>query len=210
MRGASGLLSRVKAAVPMSVKARLRTGGGLGPANAAVWDEQFAQGQWHFMGDLAEVPRYAVIAGYAATCPANRSVLDIGCGPGLLQPWLVRNGYDEYLGVDLSTTAIGAAQAKADSTTQFRSADAESFVPPHAFDIVIFNEMLYYMRDPVAVLRHYARHLAPGGSFLISLWVCRESWRVWRACSAAVSVASETRISNGASSWDVRVCQPLG
>jgi len=176
------LISRVKAAIPMGIKARLKGGDGLRPTSADVWDREFALGQWNFMSDLAEVPRYAVIAGYIATCGSRQSILDVGCGPGLLQPWLARVGYDDYLGIDLSAVAIHTAEARANATTRFQPADAESFSPPHTFDIIIFNEMLYYMRDPAAVLRRYGRYLTPEGRFVISLWHCRESWRTWRAC----------------------------
>ena len=202
------LLSRIKAAVPLSVKARLLRKDGLKPTAASVWDQEFQAGQWDFLADISEVGRYAVVAGYHQIAAAHETVLDVGCGAGLLQPWLRRAGYQAYLGIDLSAEAIGRAQAGADEATRFEAANAEAFVPPRAFDVIIFNEMLYYMVDPVGVLRRYGEHLTPEGTFIVSLWDSRESVRTWAKCRRALTVLDETRVVRPDLSWRIRLCRP--
>ncbi len=202
------LMSRIKAAVPFAIKARLIRKDGLIPTAARVWDQEFVSGRWDYLGKVGEMPRYAVIAGYYRASPANDTVLDVGCGTGILQPWLERVGYGLYRGVDLSVTAIEQAQRCANQTTHFEVANAETYVPPRTFDVIIFNEMLYYMTDPVRELRRYSQYLAPKGTYIISLWECRESWRVWHKCRTRLTLLDETRIGRGGLSWRIRLCQP--
>ena len=207
MKAKGQLLAFAKAAVPPSIKARIKRRKELTPTPAAVWNQEFGAGKWDFLGSAAEMPRYAVIAGYFGALPENPAVLDVGCGAGLLQPWLKRIGYARYLGIDLSETAIVRAQAQADAQTRFEAADAESFVLPETFDVIILNEMLYYMADPVGMLRRYAAHLRRDGVFILSLWDCRESVRAWNASRKVLAVLDEARVAHAHLSWRIRVCR---
>ena len=208
LKGKQQLIALFKAVVPLSVRARINRQNGLKAVSASVWNQEFGAGKWDFLGSAREMPRYAVIAGYFGAGSGRRSVLDVGCGAGLLQPWLKRFGYARYLGIDLSDTAIETAQALADPETRFEAADAESFVPPAPFDVIIFNEMLYYMHDPVAMLGRYAEKLASDGIFIVSLWECRESVRAWSKVRGALEVLDETSVVRTGVSWRIRVCRP--
>ena len=176
------------------------------PVPAAVWDQEFASGKWDCLGGLPEMARYAVIAGYAAVLPDHAYVLDVGCGKGLLQPWLARAGCSDYLGIDLSTTAIAAAPRG--RGIGFEIGDAATFAPSRPFDIIVFNEMLYYMADPIGVLRRYARFIAPAGASIISLWDCEPSLRIWRDCKEVVDLIDSTRIEHDGTAWQVSLCRP--
>jgi len=205
---AATVLSRIKAAIPLGSTAKLIRSNGLKPIPASVWNHEFGSGQWDWLGGLTEMPRNAVIAGYYRTLGATGTILDVGCGAGVLQPLLHSVGYERYLGVDLSTTAIEQAQGRVNQTTRFEAADAGSFMPPERFDVIVFNEMLYYMADPASVLHRYSQYLAPGGKYIISLWLCREYFRVWRACKPELKVLDETRVVRNHASWRVRLCTP--
>ena len=154
------------------------------------------------------MPRYAVIAGYLRADAAQRTILDVGCGTGVLQPWLSSVGYERYRGVDLSSTAINEAQRRANETTSFEAADAAIYKYDGTFDIIIFNEMLYYLTDPAGTIHHFSKLLAPGGKFIISLFHSRESWQVWRRCRTSLTLLDETRVDHAGVSWRVRLCQP--
>ena len=208
LKGKRQAIALFKAVLPLSVRARINRQNGLQAVSASVWNQEFGAGKWDFLGSAREMPRYAVIAGYFGAGDGPRSVLDVGCGAGLLQPWLKRVGYAQYFGVDLSDTAIEAAQAFADPQTRFEAANAESFAPPGQFDVIIFNEMLYYMHDPVAMLRRYAGHLASGGVFIVSLWESRESGRAWSKVRGTLEVLDETSVVRTGVSWRIRVCRP--
>lgn len=200
------VMSRIKAAVPLGIKARLTKRSGLKPLSAAVWNQEFGSGGWDFLSD--EMPRYAVIAGYHHRMNPHDTVLDVGCGTGVLQPWLERVGYQRYLGLDLSVAAIEQAQERANEATRFEATDAEKYTPAESYDVVIFNEMLYYMTDPVDVVRRYAQYLTQNGTYIVSLWQCRESWRVWNKCKSSLALLDETRIDRKGSSWVIRLCRP--
>jgi 2-polyprenyl-3-methyl-5-hydroxy-6-metoxy-1,4-benzoquinol methylase len=90
------------------------------------------------------------------------TILDVGCGEGLLADKLTVLPYRQFVGVDISSTAITNAQRLlGDARTAFVAADAHDFVPETPFDIIIFNQCLYYMPDPVGMIRRYAAFLKP-------------------------------------------------
>ena len=51
--------------------------------------------------------------------------------------------------------------------------DCETFTPHKKFDVIVFNEMLYYT-DHVETMKHYRKFLEPGGIFVISIWFSKK------------------------------------
>lgn len=50
-------------------------------------------------------------------------------------------------------------------------ATAEDFAAVNdRWDCIVFNEVLYYSRDPLYLLRKYAKLLLPGGKIIISIY----------------------------------------
>ena len=191
-------------------RVRLLRSHGLKSTPAAIWDQQFKAGQWDFLGKFTEVPRNAVVGGYCRLASSNPAILDVGCGTGVLQTWLGSGGYAEYVGVDLSAAAIDQAQARANANTHFAVSAGESYTPDRTFDVIVFNESLCYMVDPVSVVRWYSRFLTETGRYVISLWDCREGWNVWRTCKRELIVLDETRVVRSDASWRIRSCRPIG
>ena len=54
-----------------------------------------------------------------------------------------------------------------------RDTDCETFVPHKKFDVIVFNEMLYYT-DHVETMKHYSKFLEPEGIFVISIWFSKK------------------------------------
>ena len=174
-----------------------------------AWDREYATGQWDRLGTLAELPRYAIIAGYSRFIGAAASVLDIGCGTGHLLRWLCQDGERHYVGIDISGVAIQQARQCASSQARFEVADAATFDPGDRFDIIVFNEMLYYMERPELVLERFESFLAPGGAFIVSMWRSPESLRTWRRCAARLDVFDQVRLqSANAVEWRIWFCRP--
>ncbi|MDD2808806.1 bifunctional 2-polyprenyl-6-hydroxyphenol methylase/3-demethylubiquinol 3-O-methyltransferase UbiG [Rhodoferax sp.] len=105
-------------------------------------------------------------------CPLNgKTVLDVGCGGGILTDSLARSGA-VATGIDLSTKALRIAQLHAmDAETHnvsYReiSAEAMALEQPAAFDVVTCMEMLEHVPDPASVVQACATLVKPGG------WVC--------------------------------------
>ena len=87
------------------------------------WTDAYRAGTLDYYGGLDELARYSVIVGYigwfATTCHRPPSVLDIGCGVGLLRSRLESVPFSDYVGVDLSDAAIHAATARAHTRSRF-------------------------------------------------------------------------------------------
>jgi SAM-dependent methyltransferase len=193
------------------------TGRGDAPASRQVWEEQYQAGGWEFMRGLDELARYAVIAAFvrrlgagSTNAAAGARVLDVGCGEGLLVDHLRPLGYRRYLGIDLSPAAVGQAAGRADAATSFAVADGEGDPPPGPWDVVVFNESVYYFRDPLATVSRYEGALAAGGAFVVSTFRSRRADAIGRALLRRYHLVEETAVSNRKGTWTVRVLAPPG
>jgi predicted TPR repeat methyltransferase len=92
------------------------------------------------------------------------TAVDAGCGNG----WIVRRlrgsgGCVGATGVDGSAGMVAKARAL-DPTGAYEIADLIVWKPPQPVDLVVSMEVLYYLDDPVALLRRIATAwLKPGG-----------------------------------------------
>jgi 2-polyprenyl-3-methyl-5-hydroxy-6-metoxy-1,4-benzoquinol methylase len=126
-------------------------------ATKEKWETQYARGWWDYLGQMDQLGRYSVIAGYCNYIKPGGSILDLGCGEGILQEKMRAYGYSRYVGVDLSAEAIAGASNRRDDKTSFIAADAETYKPECSFDVIVFNELLYYLQDPVGLMRQIGR-----------------------------------------------------
>ncbi len=167
------------------------------PAAKSIWEHKYAAGRWDYMRELHELPRYAVVANLVhRVAPAGR-ILDVGCGEGLLVDHLRRLGYGRYTGIDISETAIAAAtKARADDRTTFEACDAETYAIPDDFDLVVFNESLAYLREPLETIARYQSRLAPGGIFVVSMFVTPRHEAIARLLLPRYRVLEEFTIGN--------------
>jgi SAM-dependent methyltransferase len=139
-----------------------------GPGDASAWDELYEAGHLDYYSEPDALARYGVLAAYVTHFGA-RSILDVGCGPGLLRPHVEGVGFTRYLGIDPSRVAIERASRFEDERTSF--AVAERPAPGSGpFDVVVCNDMLYYVDDAGAFLDHVRDLLEPGGYVISAVW----------------------------------------
>jgi SAM-dependent methyltransferase len=116
-----------------------------------------------------------VAADVAAATSSGATVLEIGCGPGLLSIRLARTHRIAVTGLDLDPAMIDRARANLDRGTN-RAAPRPTFVvgdvaalpfADRSFDLVVSTFSMHHWTDRSAGLAEIARVLRPGGRVLV-------------------------------------------
>jgi len=161
---------------------------------------------WARLRAPSEQPRYRAVRSVVEKYGSTGFVLDVGCSQGVLQEGLA---YGRYLGVDAFAEPIAHAAHRSDVRTSFVHADGAAFVPDQPPDVVVLNEVLYYLPDPLASVRHYASVLSPGGVLVVSVferaWATR---RLLRQIARQHSLVESSLVGQGHLCWRVSVFRP--
>ena len=175
-------------------------------------DAEYTRGSWDYLAGVSELSRFSVIVGYCHHLKPGGSILEVGCGEGLLAARLDRTRVAAYLGVDISAEAVRRAQLTQDEATAFMVADATRMTPRGRFDLIVFNECLEYLDDPLADVQRYAERLEPGGLVIVSIFDGIDTGRsrlIWRRLHAVFDRKAETRVVNeDAFAWTIKALQP--
>jgi len=147
--------------------------------NFTFWNDELSSGGFSsYIEDTMTVggaysATALLIKHHAVACP---TILDVACGSGHLVGKLT--AFKHYTGTDVSSVAIERARrvvmdAFPDRHTDlsFEAADLRSFQPASALDVLIFNEVLYFLNVDQAgseVIR-YAESLTKSGIIIISM-----------------------------------------
>jgi 2-polyprenyl-6-hydroxyphenyl methylase / 3-demethylubiquinone-9 3-methyltransferase len=103
---------------------------------------------------------------------AGLTLLDIGCGGGLIAEPMRRMGF-EVTAVDASSENIGTARAHAEQQgldIAYRAATVEQMEAEGAgpFDVVLTMEVIEHVADPEAFIRACSRLVKPGGMMIVA------------------------------------------
>lgn len=103
---------------------------------------------------------------------ANKNILDIGCGAGILTESLAHNNA-KVTGIDASAAVIAAAQAHAAIANLdiiYKNITIEEFLTTDTtqFDIITCMELLEHVPDPRKLIADCAKLLKPGGKIFLS------------------------------------------
>jgi 2-polyprenyl-3-methyl-5-hydroxy-6-metoxy-1,4-benzoquinol methylase len=181
-------------------------GKGDTPIPQSLWEQQYGEGHWDFLHTLGELGRFSVMVGYLRELAPEGAILDVGCGEGLLYKRLQPRS-SPYLGLDISASAIEKARVL--SSGSFVCADAEHFVVSGTYDVIVFNESLYYFSDPVGTVARYAASLRPRGILLVSTFLrSRRGRAILRALKRTHTLIDETSIGHGTEGWTCSVLAP--
>jgi 2-polyprenyl-3-methyl-5-hydroxy-6-metoxy-1,4-benzoquinol methylase len=172
-------------------------------ARKRMWDRQYASGFGYQLRLPEEQEHNQTLVEFMVSANKNKTILDVGCGEGLLLDYLDRWGYQKYVGIDFSDVALRNASKRANAKTSFVSGLAESFVPDGQFDSIIFNECLYCFADPWQVIHRYEQYLTPHGVMLVSLFTKTERVKLLAAeLPKHFRIARNATITNEAGTWE--------
>ena len=166
------------------------------PEGQTAWDDEYAGGHWDKLSSLTEAGRFGVAAGYIAYLKPQARILDLGCGTGLLLRYLPPSCLESYHGVDLSQQAINQALLyRYPEHIRFERQAIEEFISPGPYDVIIFNEVLYYLDQPMEVIRKYSAILADDGLIIVSM-VDPSGHYIWQQLKKRMSVLDWQKITN--------------
>ena len=168
--------------------------------------QENARDSWGRLWSEVEAPRYAAVREAVARWTHDGFVLDVGCAQGILTDGLKCR---RYVGVDRQARALQLARAWTGPPTEFVLADADAYRPDEPPDVVVLNEVLYYLPDPVATARRYAALLAPDGVLVISLFT--RAWaprRLLQTLATVLECVDATDVASAQLAWTVAVYRP--
>ena len=124
-------------------------------------------------GSLGQFSRFYEGVADAIEADPGALVLDVGCGPATLTPYLLpKVGADgSVLGMDIADEMIARARSVASNhgwgNVRFERVDARAFSPPAKAGIVVFCLSLTTLPAPVLCLSRALSWLKPGGQLVI-------------------------------------------
>ena len=164
------------------------------PSSVAAYAAQYEAGHWDYLSDTDQAVRYSVLIGYAAQLP-HRTILDVGCGAGILRARMEHLDFEHYMGVDPVPGAIKQAGRLADHRTSFIVGDA--FQPSlEPFDLVVCNEVLYSVPEPRRQLDRIRDLVREGGHLLTSNLRHPGDVGLYRLLSERFETVDDVAISN--------------
>lgn len=144
------------------------------------WNKQYKRGRWEKLKSDTEKIRYQTIIDFISKYAVeNPSVLDLGCGEGILCERLMPSQISFFMGFDFSSVSIQKAHQLNLDKAEFVCADIHSFIPNRTFDVIVFNEVFYYIHESerVKVLKRMIAKLNEDGIIITSIY--REGHGCW-------------------------------
>lgn len=113
----------------------------------------------------------AHVAGLLGTPPAGGTVLDVGCGTGVLAPHLAARGWPRIVGVDPSTGMLARARARGVPGAEWVQGTAESLpVADGTADALASDFALMFVPQPAAAVRAMASAVRRGRPVVVCTW----------------------------------------
>ncbi len=102
----------------------------------------------------------------------DKTVLDIGCGGGILRESMAKSG-SHVCGIDMGKAPLSVARLHAleeELEIDYQQSTAEDFARQHAasYDIITCMEMLEHVPDPASIVNACFELCKPGGSVYFS------------------------------------------
>lgn len=136
--------------------------------------------------------------GVLKNIPSNSTVLDVGCGTGILGEALKTKKNCRVYGIEFSKESARISAKRLDGV-HVLDIENQEFRSSIKFDVIIFADVLEHLRNPEKVLPKYTKLLKPGGRFVISLpnvanWTMRLKLLFGNFTYARTGILDETHL----------------
>lgn len=168
--------------------------------NRFLLEWQYATGQWDVLKSPLEDERFNALISLTESYFNNGSILEIGCGEGLLASKIKKN-YSYFLGIDISMVAVFKAAHLKNKRTEFKQANMEKFNLDRTFDIIVFNESINYPKDPISVINRYKNFLVKNGVFATSIHENARSIKIVHAIRNQFECLDSRATTNSRGTW---------
>lgn len=98
----------------------------------------------------------------------QQEVLDVGCALGGFLDYLNDHGFQRLAGVDMTQTYVEQARRKNKYRIELGNAESLPF-PDHTFNVIVMEQVLEHLFNPVKAFQEAARVLKPGGIFCVGV-----------------------------------------
>lgn len=171
--------------------------------NKYRWDFQYSKGRWDSLR-TEEMQRIYVAKDLLKKYVLSGKILEIGCGEGIFFQNIPDEEYSFYEGIDLSEVAIKKTSKTVKSV--FAIADMESYIPLNKpFTIIVLNEVLYYSKNPLRLLKRYIQYLEKDGVFLIGMYDTPKSTNIWQRVGKDFSELDSIKVQQDSKVWIYKV-----
>jgi SAM-dependent methyltransferase len=109
-----------------------------------------------------DIPRHQILAKYATTLGA-KSIIEVGSGVGELGYLLTKRGFD-YLGIEPDERRAAACQ---EIGLDVRATILEGIPNDRKADLIVIDNVLEHVIDPVGILKESRKHLTPNGTLVV-------------------------------------------
>jgi 2-polyprenyl-6-hydroxyphenyl methylase/3-demethylubiquinone-9 3-methyltransferase len=167
------------------------------------WDYQYDRGVWD--GLEQEYARFDAVVALTREYHQAPDILEIGCGKGQMLQRMNAEDFSGYTGVDLSEVAVAHARQFETERVRFVCADMQRFEPDRKYDVIAFNESLYYAKDPAEVFARYCSSLKPGGSMIITAFENKYTAALWPALDKRWTPLRKLKVQVENLVWNVQL-----
>jgi len=128
---------------------------------------------WKQLMDIAYPPRNRYLAVIDKYLQDGQTVLDVGCGTGLITNLFASRYRSKFTGIDFSRgldIAKQFAHVNHLQNVKYIKQDFDNFCPSDQFDVVIAQSFLTHSHNPLSALARLQKHTKPGGLLIFSVY----------------------------------------